>query len=418
MKRVQLLLLLALLASSISSQTVTNIDFYLDGDEIIVTYDLDKNADIYLYVSTNEADGWNASFMNWWAYLDEAPALRAVSGDVGRSVQAGQKRKIAWNYKDELAPFFKSSEDEIANSFSVIYENTTSRQSDSLFTSVQMKVVACPPTLEPELVWYDGFDGVGNFWISKYPITVALFSEFVKETKYVTDAERKGYGEIWSTTKNEWEKKQGVTWRCDENGNPRPLPDYPKYPVVNVSWRDATKYCEWLSKKYNRSYTLPSFFDMWEVATCSVPGSGHYRGITSINTPEIEKRMGGKLDEISWNQSNSGYRIHPVGTKKPNQMHVYDMLGNCNQWCYEYVDADGELLERKFFDDGSYYVDKKGNKIKVGEYKYGTYQHAACGGSAFEKHTDFYGAAWHEDACGVNIGFRVIMYLTKGQKYK
>ena len=36
------------------------------------------------------------------------------------------------------------------------------------------------------------------YYIDKYEVTNAQFKEFVEATGYVTDAERKGYGEVWN----------------------------------------------------------------------------------------------------------------------------------------------------------------------------------------------------------------------------
>jgi formylglycine-generating enzyme required for sulfatase activity len=37
-----------------------------------------------------------------------------------------------------------------------------------------------------------------DYYIDKYEVTNAQFKEFVEATGYVTDAERKGYGEVWN----------------------------------------------------------------------------------------------------------------------------------------------------------------------------------------------------------------------------
>jgi formylglycine-generating enzyme required for sulfatase activity len=41
----------------------------------------------------------------------------------------------------------------------------------------------------------------------------------------------------------------------------------------------------------------------------------------------------GPVNEISWNASNSGNSVHPVGQKRPNPLGIYDMLGNVWEWC-------------------------------------------------------------------------------------
>lgn len=379
------------------SNAVSNVDYKLEGDHVVITYDLNNDSNIYVFASTNATDGWNTSFMNWSAYLSEAPALRAVTGDVGRRVKSGKKKQIIWRYKDETAPFFERSENGITSSF-VVYKDGVSHSSDALLASLEIKVESTKPTLEPELIWVDGADGAGNFWISKYPITLAQFADFVNETNYKTDAEKKEVGEVWSITKKSWDKMKGVNWRCDEYGNTRPRADYEKYPVVNVSWRDAMQYCAWLSKKYNRSYSLPSFNEAYDAFSCYPPGS-----VLTGMRDEIPQRVGGNVNEICWNNSNSGYKIHPIGTKQPNKMGLYDLMGNCNEWGFEYVDpSTNSVVNYKDVVEGK------------------SYAHVGYGGSAFEGLNKFSETVlcWPEDTSGVNIGFRVVMYLGKGQSYK
>ena len=49
------------------------------------------------------------------------------------------------------------------------------------------------------------------------------------------------------------------------------------------------------------------------------------------------------VDEVAWYESNSDKKTHPVGTKKPNELGIYDMSGNVWEWCdskYRYFDKE------------------------------------------------------------------------------
>ena len=383
-------------------QNVTNVDFYIEGPKVIVTYDLDKNADVYLYASTCASDGWNTSYMNYSAYRAMPPALRAVEGDVGKNITPGHKTAI-WYYKEEVSCFLGHDESTGIGEF-VVYTAAWEKQlkekknglssdvegwsslAPELFNSIQMKVEVYPSTPEPELVYIDGVDGIGDYWIGKYEVTVAEFAAFVQDTKYVTDAEKEGVGEVWSKSKNNYESKKGVNWRHDEYGNLRPLSSYPLYPVVNVSHNDAMAYCNWLSEKFNKTYYLPSIADWIEVASEYVPGTVSWSGRKG-------KDYSGSSDglEVGWFSENADYSIKRIGEKFPNRLHVYDMSGNVNEWLYNGVDSSNTITRG--------YSNPSGD-IRIG-----------IGGSCFEEKRTIEESigTWSKRSSNVNVGFRVAM---------
>lgn len=76
----------------IVAQQVSNVDFHQEQQKIIITYDIDRNADIWVFVSK---DG-GYSFGDF---------LQHVSGDVGHDVAAGQHKTIEWDAMAEYGPF-------------------------------------------------------------------------------------------------------------------------------------------------------------------------------------------------------------------------------------------------------------------------------------------------------------------------
>ncbi len=70
------------------AQNVGNVKFYQDGETVVITYSLDKSANVSVRVST---DG-GATF---------SKALKHVSGDVGKNVRAGDNNRIEWDVFSE-----------------------------------------------------------------------------------------------------------------------------------------------------------------------------------------------------------------------------------------------------------------------------------------------------------------------------
>ena len=50
------------------------------------------------------------------------------------------------------------------------------------------------------------------------------------------------------------------------------------------------------------------------------------------------------IDEVAWYLKNSGSQTHDVGTKKPNQLGLYDCCGNVLEWCYD-TSSSGYISE-------------------------------------------------------------------------
>ena len=75
----------------------------------------------------------------------------------------------------------------------------------------------------------------------------------------------------------------------------------PRHPVVNVSYKDAEAYCEWLSKKDGKAkYRLPTETE-WELAAGHMPkdadmNCGTQKGIVSVNTYEKTITASGAID--------------------------------------------------------------------------------------------------------------------------
>lgn len=97
-------------------------------------------------------------------------------------------------------------------------------------------------------------------------------------------------------------------------------------PVINITWREAVIYCEWLSSRTGQHYRL-CYEAEWEYACRSGATTRYCFG---------EHQSG--LGDYAWFRDNSGAKSQPVGEKRPNFWHLHDMHGNVWEWVADWLD--------------------------------------------------------------------------------
>ena len=185
---------------------------------------------------------------------------------------------------------------------------------------------------------------IDAYYIDKYEVTNVQFLKFVEATGYVTDAERKDYGEVWNPkeTGSSWILRIffGVNWRRPndwvntESYPNRPHPDAWEnynimdkmdYPVVQVSWNDAQAYAKWTGKR------LPTEAE-WEKAATGTNGRiwpwGNVFDINIEGTTVHANVAGDSLMLVGSFPTG----VSPYG--------VYDMAGNVQEWTNDWYAAD------------------------------------------------------------------------------
>ena len=97
-----------------------------------------------------------------------------------------------------------------------------------------------------------------------------------------------------------------------------------EHPVERVSWDDCQTFIRKLNTLTGKTFRLPTEAE-WEYAARSGKKSQGYK-YSGSNT----------LDNVAWYDDNSGGETHPVKTKSPNELGLYDMSGNVWEWCQDW----------------------------------------------------------------------------------
>jgi formylglycine-generating enzyme required for sulfatase activity len=172
------------------------------------------------------------------------------------------------------------------------------------------------------------------YLLGKYHVTVGQFRAFVEETGYRTLAERQDWGWVYDNDKKHWAKKTGASWK-----NPG-FEVWPDQPVTMIAHSDAEAFCQWLTKKENRKYHLPTEAQ-WEYAARGgkegerFPWGKDYPDGSLLNMADWRAPM-------PWGDRtvDDGYaKVSPIGSYEPNGFGLHDMVGNLWQFCYDYYDA-------------------------------------------------------------------------------
>lgn len=171
---------------------------------------------------------------------------------------------------------------------------------------------------------------LSGFYIAQYETTYELWEEVrawasAQETDWNVGSANKGVTTNDSFT--DWEPATKVSWYeavtwCNAYSEMKGLTPcyYSDFSYKNV-YRDYSSFGYVYWNKSANGYRLPTESE-WEYAAKGGPSQKAYTysGSNSVST-------------VAWYSGNSGSETHPVGTKAPNSLGIYDMSGNVAEWC-------------------------------------------------------------------------------------
>lgn len=122
-------------------------------------------------------------------------------------------------------------------------------------------------------------------------------------------------------------------WEAVMGNNPSYFTGDCQCPVESIYWNDCQEFVKKLNELTGEKFSLPTEAQ-WEYAA---KGGNKSKGYIYSGSDDI--------DDVAWHDGNSGNRTHPVKTKTPNELGIYDMTGNVEEWCYDWY-VDYENLEQ------------------------------------------------------------------------
>jgi formylglycine-generating enzyme required for sulfatase activity len=169
--------------------------------------------------------------------------------------------------------------------------------------------------------------------------------------------------ELWYTVQA-WAREHGYHFQNAKTSAPGEAGK--NKPITGISWRDAIVWCNAYSEMTGRE---PVYRDgnggvlrdsrnasaeacdnaaMDKAKNgCRLPTEAEREFAARGGNPGLAAWMymyagSNNADEVAWHHGNSAYQIKAAGGKSPNRLGLYDLSGNAQEWCWDWMNwAEG-----------------------------------------------------------------------------
>lgn len=174
--------------------------------------------------------------------------------------------------------------------------------------------------------------GVGGFWMARHEVTIEAFAKWASASGVALVPASKGEMEMGPDAKAIGaRRKEGVSW---ESPQKKGQPGEPTWPVVLVTWDEASSYCTAMGAR------LPSEAE-WEAVARERDVRNIWPWGAEGRPPAGVANTPGKGDSFA--------SFAPVGSFSANRLGVHDLAGNVWEWTSDWYAADyyGKSPEEK-----------------------------------------------------------------------
>ena len=230
---------------------------------------------------------------------------------------------------------------------------------------------------------------VDGFWMDETEVTNAQFAAFVRQTKYVTVAERTPQAEDFPGVPRDklvagsvvftapaqrvaldnalqwWRYEPGVSWRTPL-GRSSTIEGRDDFPVVHIAYEDAAAYATWAGKR------LPTEAE-WEFAARGGLSGKLYPWGDDFVAGDTHLCNSHQGDFPHTDRGTDGFAgVGPVKKFAPNGYGLYDVAGNVWEWVSDWYRPDyygrlaaGGIARNPQGPDSSYDPEEPGTPKRV-----------------------------------------------------